>query len=265
MLWAMKTSQNRWTAGNALSWALGVTLGLIVGVALLIAIPRMMSAPSTSAQATSAESTSAESTQPPTAVAQTGDSGGAATTTEQPGATDETGMANGQTSGNSGEGTGSASMTGEGEAAQEGASQGTSDSDTASSTAEATGGSEQGAGTGEDPTQRSSGAAPTPGNMPQDGAADGQESGGAGTAGNAEAGQQFFTGTCAGCHGAEAQGGVGPALGIVKDWSDAEFTTALRQGKTPEKELSPVMPRFTEAQLSGQQVADVHAYLKSLN
>lgn len=46
----MKMSQNRWTAGNALSWALGVTLGLIVGIALLIAIPRLMSTPTTSAE-----------------------------------------------------------------------------------------------------------------------------------------------------------------------------------------------------------------------
>lgn len=259
MLYPMKMSQNRWTAGNALSWALGVMLGLIVGVALLIAIPRMMFTPTVSG----------DSTQPPTAAAQTGDSSGAATTTEQPGATDETGMASGQTSGSAAQG--AEGMNGAaGQGGSEGASQST-DSDTASSTAEQTGGAVQGAGAGEDPTQRSSGAAPTPGNAPQDssttdteGAGETGGAAGTGSTGTAEAGQQFFGGSCAGCHGAEGQGGVGPALNQAATWSDAEFTTALREGRTPEKELSPVMPRFTEAQLSAQQVADVHAYVKSL-
>lgn len=224
MLYPMKMSQNRWTAGNALSWALGVMLGLIVGVALLIAIPRMMFTPTVSG----------DSTQPPTAAAQTGDSSGAATTTEQPGATDETGMASGQTSGNAAQGT---------------AAQGT--------------GAE---GTGAEGTEgaAAAGAGALAGAGEQSGSAAGSEGAEGAEGGSAEAGQQFFGGSCAGCHGAEGQGGVGPALNQAATWSDAEFTTALREGRTPEKELSPVMPRFTEAQLSAQQVADVHAYVKSL-
>ena len=225
----MKTSQNRWTAGNAMSWALGVTLGLIVGIALLIAIPRMMSAPAAAAPATSAESPEA-----PAAAAQTGDSSGAAATTEQPGGTDPNGMASGQTSGTTDQG----SSVGEGPQ---------------------TAGQVAGAGNGEDPTQSSSGAAPTPGNTPADNAPAPSES-----AGVANAGKEFFAGNCAACHGAQGQGAVGPSLQPTVEWDDTQFTAALREGKAPDRELNTIIPRFTEAQLSAQQVADVHAYIKTL-
>lgn len=250
----MKMSQNRWTAGNALSWALGVTLGLIVGIALLIAIPRMMSTPTTSA----------ESPEPPAAVAQTGDSSGAATTTEQPGATDPTGMASGQTSGSTDQSAagamGNESQTaGTQNTGTQGSEGGSMDNNTASSTAEQTGGQVAGAGNGEDPTQRSSGAAPTPANTPSDNAPAPSES-----AGVANAGKEVFAGNCAACHGAEGQGAVGPSLQPTVEWDDTQFTAALREGKAPDRELNTIMPRFTEAQLSAQQVADVHAYIKTL-
>ncbi|CAM3052121.1 hypothetical protein DERA104750_11965 [Deinococcus radiodurans] len=48
------------------------------------------------------------------------------------------------------------------------------------------------------------------------------------------------------------------------EWDDTQFTAALREGKAPDRELNTIMPRFTEAQLSAQQVADVHAYIKTL-
>lgn len=85
------------------------------------------------------------------------------------------------------------------------------------------------------------------------------------SAGVAAEGQTKFAGTCAGCHGANAEGGVGPALAATKDWTDAQFTAALREGKSPEKELSAVMPRFTPDAVSDADIANMHAYLKSLN
>lgn len=174
------TSKKYWTAGNAASWAVGVTLGLILGIALLIAIPRMMAKP-----------VAADAPQTPAAVAATGDSSGAAASTEK---TEET---------------------------------------TTAATTEEPAKSGETASAGE---------------------------------GNAEAGKTFFTGTCAGCHGAEAQGGgVGPSLREAAGWSEAELTAAVHEGKAPDKELSAVMPHFTDAQVSAQQLADVHAYLKSLN
>lgn len=179
-------SKNQRTAGNAMSWALGVTLGVIVGLALLIAIPRMMFPPA---------ATGADAPQAPAATASTNDSSGAATNAEAGGT----------------EGTSTEMSSEEG------------NTQTAAATTET---------------------------------AEGEA--------NAEAGKAVYAGSCAGCHGAEGQGAVGPALNAAADWSDAEFTTALREGKTPEKELAPIMPRFAEAQLSAQQVNDVHAFIKTL-
>lgn len=179
-------SKNQRTAGNAMSWALGVTLGVIVGLVLLIAIPRMMFPPA---------ATGADAPHTPAATASTSDSSGAATTTESTTATETSSTE--------------------------------ADSSTESTDTAAT--SEAAAGEA-----------------------------------NAEAGKTVYAGTCAGCHGTEGQGGVGPKLDMTKTWSDAEFTAAIREGKAPEKELSPVMPRFAEAQLSAQQIADVHAHLKTL-
>lgn len=90
----------------------------------------------------------------------------------------------------------------------------------------------------------------------------------AGGSGDASAGKEVFASNCAGCHGADAKGQVGPNLTTAdgpKAWDDAAFLTAIRAGKTPEKTLQPMMPRFTEAQVSDKQAADVHAFIKSLN
>ena len=64
--------------------------------------------------------------------------------------------------------------------------------------------------------------------------------------------------------GAEGQGGIGPALEKVNEWTLAQFTTVLREGKTPERELGAVMPRFTDAQLTDSDVANVYAFIKTL-
>ncbi|MBX8465509.1 cytochrome c [Deinococcus sp. RIT780] len=84
------------------------------------------------------------------------------------------------------------------------------------------------------------------------------------TQGDSTAGGDSYATSCAGCHGAEGQGGIGPALEKVNEWTLAQFTTVLREGKTPERELGAVMPRFTDAQLTDSDVANVYAFIKTL-
>ncbi|MFC4636943.1 c-type cytochrome [Deinococcus hohokamensis] len=82
------------------------------------------------------------------------------------------------------------------------------------------------------------------------------------------AGQTAYATNCSGCHGAEGQGGVGPSLARAdgpKTWTLDQFTTALRQGRTPERELNQVMPRFSKAQLSDSDVANIFAVVKKFN
>lgn len=84
-------------------------------------------------------------------------------------------------------------------------------------------------------------------------------------AGDAAAGKEKFAGTCGGCHGMEAQGGMGPALAVTKTWTDAQFTAAVREGKAPDKALGAVMPHFTTGMLSDTELANIHAFLKTVN
>ena len=104
----------------------------------------------------------------------------------------------------------------------------------------------------------------TTGNTPENMAAAQTDTNKASASGDAAAGKEKFAGNCAGCHGANAEGGVGPALAVVKDWSLEDFTTALPQGRAPNKTLSTVMPRFVATQVSDQDIANIHEYLKSL-
>lgn len=87
-------------------------------------------------------------------------------------------------------------------------------------------------------------------------------------AGDPSNGRAVFASNCAGCHGANGGGNIGPALNTPdgpKNWTLAEFTLALRQGKTPERELNSTMPRYSETQLTDEQIADLQAYIKTLN
>lgn len=104
----------------------------------------------------------------------------------------------------------------------------------------------------------------TTGNTPENMAAAQPDNNKASAGGDVTAGQEKYAATCAGCHGANAEGGVGPALAAVKDWSLEDFSVSLRQGRTPEKTLSPVMPRFVATQVSDQDIANIHEYLKGL-
>ncbi|MCD0156853.1 MULTISPECIES: cytochrome c [unclassified Deinococcus] len=196
-------------AGDVTSWAVGVTAGLILGVTLLIATPRLMTPPTTAEGTTTSTTTRDAATQVESADAQEAATQG--TAGQQEGGMQEEGAA-----------TAEASAEGEGEAA----------------TGEATEGASAG------------GAAPEA------------------AAGNAEAGQTVYVGNCAACHGPNGQGQIGPSLvgeDGPKNWTLAQFTATLREGKTPDRQLSAAMPRYAETQISDEQVADLQAYIKTLN
>lgn len=83
-------------------------------------------------------------------------------------------------------------------------------------------------------------------------------------------GRALYAGNCAGCHGAQAQGGVGPGLTAVGGWTLADFGRAVLQGQAPGgRTLSPVMPHFAQTGLDGappteEQLGALHEYLKGL-
>lgn len=87
------------------------------------------------------------------------------------------------------------------------------------------------------------------------------------TQGDASAGQELFAGNCAGCHGADGGGGVGPSLKLAdgpKSWTEQQFHTVLREGKLPDgKELNSIMPRFADSQLTDADIANIFAYVKT--
>ncbi|GAA5514692.1 hypothetical protein Dcar01_03448 [Deinococcus carri] len=86
------------------------------------------------------------------------------------------------------------------------------------------------------------------------------------TAGDTGQGQQKFAANCAGCHGADAGGGIGPALNTATgpgSWMVSQFEAAVREGHAPDRELAPMMPHFTTAQISDEDLTDIYAYLKS--
>jgi mono/diheme cytochrome c family protein len=74
---------------------------------------------------------------------------------------------------------------------------------------------------------------------------------------DAEVGAQIWTGKpCVGCHGAEAEGDVGPKLAGTPLEFD-EVLLRVRVGKAP-------MPAFSEAQVSDLELQHIYAWLKSL-
>lgn len=204
----MTSLKSRMTQGNIVSWATGIFLGLVLGIALLIVTnagaPKGGSAEA-AAEAGATQTTTAEST----------------ATAAQSGNTPET-----------------AGTTSTAEAATSGGAASDATASDAASTDAA-----------------SSGAAST------DTAA-----AGAGAAGDAAAGGEKFAGTCGGCHGAQGQGGMGPAMTAnAKNWDLAGFTAALREGKTPDgRTLAPMMPHFTADQVSDGDIANIHAWVQSL-
>ncbi|MPY68207.1 c-type cytochrome [Deinococcus sp. SDU3-2] len=286
-----RTRRQRWVAGDVLSWVLGVTLGLILGIALLIVAPRLGQAQGeanageegtiiaqgenqTGADATGSESEdvassegtsegqagSAGSTQEGEAAAerQGGQSAGMGTnsgdeaeegvTSTEQGAQAEADTAAGETSTNEAN-TDAVSTTDQTGAGATVAPLGTAEADEARATGEIGSSTAQNTGEGNTAEEAVTG-------QPTD------------SAGDTGAGQTIFASNCAGCHGANGQGGFGPSLVTAdgpKSWTLAQFTTTLREGKTPERELAPTMPRYSEAQISDAQIVDLHAYIKTLN
>ena len=72
-------------------------------------------------------------------------------------------------------------------------------------------------------------------------------------AGNAARGATLFAGSCAGCHGGDATGGVGPAL-RGSGLTAAEVTAVIASGRG-------TMPAGI---VSGQDAADVAAHVASV-
>jgi mono/diheme cytochrome c family protein len=74
--------------------------------------------------------------------------------------------------------------------------------------------------------------------------------------GDATAGKTAYASLpCAGCHGENAEGGVGPKLaGMQESWD--RFQSTVRNGREE-------MPKFGTDVVSDQQLADVYAWLTS--
>ena len=284
-----KLRRDPWVEGSLASWMAGVTLGVVLGVTLLIVTPRLMAGPGETAKApTAAEQTTTTTPGGPSA-AESGNAemGNAGASSAESGNA-ETGNAE---SGNAGSSSGeSGSMAGgtEGQSDMSTTTQTNAQPDTAS-TAET---AETNAPTTETPADNQSSSSELPAaqspavaqnttgdpdqqdtNATAESVAAGGKADAAPTPnaaeGDAEAGSTIFASNCAGCHNANGSGGIGPSLLTEqgpKGWTLAQFTTVLREGKIPEgRELSAVMPRFSDAQLSDKQVADLLAHIKTLN
>lgn len=79
-----------------------------------------------------------------------------------------------------------------------------------------------------------------------------------GSTGNSDIGRGVFaTQNCGTCHGADAQGGVGPRIGPPPG-TFAEFLTSVR-------EPGGQMPPYAAKAVSDQQLMDVYAFLKTLS
>ncbi|MFC6617229.1 c-type cytochrome [Deinococcus radiophilus] len=88
----------------------------------------------------------------------------------------------------------------------------------------------------------------------------------AATTGDPATGQEIFASSCGGCHGAQGQGGLGPAMTEnATSWSQPEFVQTLREGNSPRGELAGTMPRFSQEQLSDDDLNHIYAWVQSLN
>lgn len=295
-----RNNRTRWIAGDVLSWALGVTLGVLLGVGLLIVLPRTLPNPG-GAAAPSSEGTivapaetpqGGNGTQSAAANAAMGNDSDTANESAQgeeapTGGTRDSDI---QTTGDSEMGMGGNPASSEstdavretsGEEASEGTaadSEGSAAPETSDTTTGATDANDNGAqtaaqqraNTNEDTSntqnpddKTGTNAGTTQGTNPDEAAARTTD-----PAGDPSNGRAVFISNCAGCHGANGGGNIGPALTTAdgpKSWTLAEFTLSLRQGKTPERELNSTMPRYSETQLTDEQIADLQAYIKTLN
>lgn len=232
----MTTLKARMTQGNVVSWITGILLGLLLGVALLIvtnAGAPEVSDPVEDGVAVTADASANEAAQegntPATAGVSQGSQGGVSDSSTN--GVQETAATVGDPATTAA--TEASAAAAEASGAAPASAAGTSAANTSEATTSAAG------------TEALAGSA---------------------AAGDAAAGQTLFAGSCGGCHGAQGQGGIGPAMTAnANTWDLTGFAQALREGVTPDgRELAPTMPRFSESQLSDQDVADIHAWVQNL-
>ncbi|WP_139322875.1 c-type cytochrome [Deinococcus marmoris] len=241
-----KRRRDPWVEGSLASWMAGVTLGAVLGITLLIATPRLMAAPGETAKAPTAAAQSTATA--PGGSATAGSGSMAAGTPADAAATPEM-------SGTTGTADTNAPTT-----------ETPTDNQSSGGTLPAAQSPAVAENTTGDPAQQDTNGAAEP--VAAGGTADAAPTPNA-AEGDAAAGTTIFASNCAGCHGAGGGGGIGANLLTSdgpKGWTLAQFTTTLREGKIPTgRELSAVMPRFADAQLSDTQIADVLAHIKTLN
>jgi len=90
---------------------------------------------------------------------------------------------------------------------------------------------------------------------------------------NVKSGAAIYTANCAGCHGAKAQGGVGPSLHEAAHWSGAIFARAmLKDVDDKGVALKAPMPNWGKIGFMGDkgkaptaaEIANLQGYLKTL-
>lgn len=82
-------------------------------------------------------------------------------------------------------------------------------------------------------------------------------------------GSELFALSCSGCHGAKAEGGVGPNLAVTRSWALPVFSEAVLHGQAEGRSLSSIMPHFADTGLGGEpatpaQIEAIHNFIKSL-
>lgn len=76
-------------------------------------------------------------------------------------------------------------------------------------------------------------------------------------------GKAIYTANCAGCHGPQAKGAVGPSLKDAASWKYDLFKRAVLTGVDNQgKALKPMMPHFGTTGFAGKKPTD--AQLKAL-
>ncbi|GGJ61553.1 c-type cytochrome [Deinococcus aquiradiocola] len=90
---------------------------------------------------------------------------------------------------------------------------------------------------------------------------------------NVKSGQAIYTANCAGCHGAKAQGNVGPNLHEAAGWSAAIFRRAMLKSVDDHGvALKAPMPNWGKIGFAGDkgkaptttEISNLQAYLKTL-
>lgn len=104
--------------------------------------------------------------------------------------------------------------------------------------------------------------------------ADGGDSGDSSSSGDVAAGEEVFAGTCAACHGADGTGvqGLGKSFvdsQFVADTSEADLVAFVKTGRPASDPANTtgvdMPPKGGNPSLSDEDLADVVAYIKSIN